>query len=289
MMPEMDGIEATQRIRALSDNDRYFKNVPIVALTANAVSGTKEMFLENGFSDFLSKPVDTVKLDSLLAKWIPIEKREKVVVENGTDSIVRDHPIDSHLEIDGLDVKKGLALSRGNIENYKRTLGIFHRDGLAKVEQIKTTLETDALHLYVTYVHALKSATAYIGAGDLSEMAEALEVAGIRKDLEFIQTHTPKFLAALESVLTGINTALESDSHREQMENVDMALLNVELAKLAEAIENVNPRAIKDATKSIQLFTHAADIGNTVEKILQHTLVGEFDEAVAMINALHNH
>jgi CheY-like chemotaxis protein len=79
-MPEMDGIETTERIRALQGvpgiDDVYFKNVPIIALTANAVSGTKEMFLQKGFNDFLSKPIDTIKLNAVLEKWIPKKKRQ---------------------------------------------------------------------------------------------------------------------------------------------------------------------------------------------------------------------
>jgi CheY-like chemotaxis protein len=76
-MPGMDGIETTQRIRELGIDDPYYKNVPIVALTANAVLGTREMFLENSFDDFLSKPIDTVALNGLLEKWIPREKQKK--------------------------------------------------------------------------------------------------------------------------------------------------------------------------------------------------------------------
>ncbi|MDR2575026.1 MAG: response regulator [Treponema sp.] len=79
-MPDMDGVETTHRIRALGDEEPYYKNVPIIALTADAVSGIKEMFLQNGFNDFLSKPIDTIKLDSILEKWIPREKQHGSVI-----------------------------------------------------------------------------------------------------------------------------------------------------------------------------------------------------------------
>ena len=75
-MPEMDGVEATRHIRVMGAGDPYYKNVPIVALTANAVSGTREMFLENGFDDFLSKPIDTVELNAILEQWIPGSKQK---------------------------------------------------------------------------------------------------------------------------------------------------------------------------------------------------------------------
>jgi len=73
----MDGVEVTKRIRQLGADDGYYARVPIVALTANAVSGMREFFLENGFDDFMHKPVDTVKLNSILEKWIPKDKQLK--------------------------------------------------------------------------------------------------------------------------------------------------------------------------------------------------------------------
>jgi CheY-like chemotaxis protein len=75
-MPGMDGIETTWHIRAMGEEDPYYKDVPIIALTANVVAGTREMFVENGFDDYLSKPIDTIKLNSVLEKWIPREKRK---------------------------------------------------------------------------------------------------------------------------------------------------------------------------------------------------------------------
>jgi len=79
-MPDMDGMETTHRIRAMGDEDPYYKDVPIIALTADAVSGIKEMFLENGFNDFLSKPIDTIQLNSVLENWIPKEKQHGPVI-----------------------------------------------------------------------------------------------------------------------------------------------------------------------------------------------------------------
>ena len=74
MMPEMDGVEATKKIRAL--NSDYAKNVPIIALTANAMVGTEKLFLENGFNDFLIKPIDIMKLDAVLNKWVRDKSQE---------------------------------------------------------------------------------------------------------------------------------------------------------------------------------------------------------------------
>ncbi|MDR2604357.1 MAG: transporter substrate-binding domain-containing protein [Desulfovibrio sp.] len=84
MMPEMDGVEATKAFRAM-DEERC-RTMPVVALTANAVSGMREMFLANGFDDFLSKPVDVLKLDAVLTQWIPAGKRLPASPEQGSAS-----------------------------------------------------------------------------------------------------------------------------------------------------------------------------------------------------------
>jgi CheY-like chemotaxis protein len=75
MMPEMDGVEATGAIRALPDD--YFKTVPIIALTANAVTGMREMFLENGFSDYLAKPIEINNLKEMIRRWIPESMQQR--------------------------------------------------------------------------------------------------------------------------------------------------------------------------------------------------------------------
>ncbi|MCL1957832.1 MAG: ATP-binding protein, partial [Fibromonadales bacterium] len=247
MMPEMDGIEATKLIR------KTHANLPIVALTANAVSGTKEMFLSNGFSDFLSKPIDIIKLNSILEKWLPEEKQEKTTETAHTSSNV-------------------------NIE----ILDTFYKDGLKKIKEIKECLETENYSLYTIYIHALKSASASVGALDLSEKAKLLEKAGKQGDFTYIKHNTSKFLTALETLLDSINATLLENKKIGQEGPLDFEALKIELNKLKEAIGIFDSDAIDEATKSLRAFTQVAE----VENILQKTLNGEYDEVVAIIDNL---
>jgi CheY-like chemotaxis protein len=81
MMPEMDGIEATKKIRELPVP--YAMSIPIVALTANAISGMRELFLDNGFDDYLAKPIEIPKLNEIMDRWTPKEKRLPVAGGGG--------------------------------------------------------------------------------------------------------------------------------------------------------------------------------------------------------------
>ncbi|MCL1814283.1 MAG: response regulator [Treponema sp.] len=108
MMPEMDGIEATTAIRAL-EGER-FKTIPIIALTANAVSGMREMFIEKGFDDFLAKPIDVSKLDETLDRWIPKEKQDKKIAhEKKLIMLVDDNPVNLKSGKDILSEKYTIA------------------------------------------------------------------------------------------------------------------------------------------------------------------------------------
>jgi CheY-like chemotaxis protein len=272
MMPEMDGIETTKIIRELG------YDLPIIALTANAVSGVKDMFLANGFNDFLSKPIDTVKLNSILVKWLPSSKQKK----SNEEEKVADEIID--LKIEGINVKKGVKMTGGTLELYMRTLATFHKDGIQKIEETKASLEAGNYPLYTTYVHALKSASANVGAFDISDFAKELEVAGNRMNSAFISLNNAKFLGNLETLLGNIGKVLASDREKQQGP-VDFEILKSKLGKLEEALEALDFDAINKASDDLQKFAQADEVGAGLEKILQNVLIGEYDEAVLEIKS----
>jgi signal transduction histidine kinase/CheY-like chemotaxis protein/HPt (histidine-containing phosphotransfer) domain-containing protein len=284
MMPEMDGIEVTKLIRDMGSENPHYTNLPIIALTANAVSGTKEMFLSNGLNDFLSKPIDVIKLNAILAKWLPKEKQEKlseeVKIVDSRDSVSEPMKI----EIEGMDVKKGISMTGGTFENYVQTLAVFHKDGLKKIGEIKKCLETDNYSLYTTYVHALKSASASLGAIDLSEQAKALEAAGRQEDFKFISSNNPQFLKNLEILLNRINIVL--NNMKKQEVPIDFEALKSTLCKLKEAFDVFDFGAIAEASDVLQKFTHFPEIGEAVESILQNTVTGKYEEAAVAIDSL---
>jgi len=281
MMPDMDGVETTKRIREFGNKDERYLHLTIIALTANAVSGVREMFLSNGFSDFMSKPIDTKKLDEMLEKWLPKEKREKA-----TEEIKNEINSEVKIKIEGVDVKKGISMTGGTFESYAQTLTAFYKDGLKKIEEIKKCLETDNYPLYTTYVHALKSASASLGAADLSEQAKVLEIAGRQEDTSFIRLQNPKFLTSLEILLNNIDTALSSVKKQEAEAPLEVEALKSELCKLKEAFDVFDFGAINEIVGNLQKFAQAPEIAESLENVLQNTVIGEYEKAVAAIDTL---
>jgi signal transduction histidine kinase/CheY-like chemotaxis protein len=202
MMPGMDGIEATEAIRALPGD--YFAQAPIIALTANAISGMREMFLSKGFSDYLSKPIRIQKLKEIMETWIPPEKRVgvKSSVKPDGDSGVKpgagkEAVGGRRLEIDGVDVARGIQTMGGSEQSYRELLAIFREDVLERLDVLREAPKEEDAQFFVTQVHALKSAAGNIGAMALSADAARLEDAGKRGDAETIRRELDPFREAL--------------------------------------------------------------------------------------------
>jgi signal transduction histidine kinase/CheY-like chemotaxis protein len=198
MMPEMDGVAATEEIRSFLGD--YFRKVPIIALTANAISGMQEVFLEKGFSDYLSKPIEIRKLNEIMDRWMPGEKREKAAA-GAAEELARPA---GRLEIDGVDVSRGIEMTGGSESGYLEVLELFRMDVLDRMEILREMPDSQNLLPFITCVHALKSAAGSIGAVSLSQMAERLEKAGTREDTETIRAELSGFRAALLDLVEAI-------------------------------------------------------------------------------------
>jgi signal transduction histidine kinase/CheY-like chemotaxis protein len=213
MMPGMDGVEAAAHIRELGGP---FRNLPIVALTANVISGMREMFLENGFNDYLAKPIEMARLDDILRIWIPKEKREAVGSAAPEEPAAgsRDRAFPSKktsapgIFIEGLDTARGISLSGGSETVYREILEFYCKDVAERLDILRQPPAAEGLPLFTTQVHALKSASANIGATVLSEQAALLEEAGRQGDRAVITERLDQFREALTALAERIRGTL---------------------------------------------------------------------------------
>jgi CheY-like chemotaxis protein/nitrogen-specific signal transduction histidine kinase len=288
MMPGMDGVETTAAIRAL-DGAR-FKNLPIVALTANAVSGMREMFLQNGFDDFLSKPIEINRLYELMEKYIPKEKREKLDShknnsENGARAETGGGNFKINFGIDGLDAARGLSMTGGTERGYLEVLGLYCRDVEKRLEILRGIPDEANLAAFTTQVHALKSASANIGANEISSAAEALEKAGHTKDMRFIRENTGKFAQSLETLAANIGEYLKTTDRQEnpELSGGDKAAVKARLLSLKSAIA---AHAVKEADAIIDELSGSGCCSAELDEISVQLLTSEFTRALEQTEKL---
>ncbi|MDR0289432.1 MAG: response regulator [Treponema sp.] len=206
MMPDMDGIETTRHIRAM-EGDRY-RNIPIIALTANAISGMKEMFLSNGFNDYLSKPIEITKLDSTLVSWIPDEKQ---ILKTDTEEAKTDTGIfANNFYIDGINIHEGSIRYQEKIYlEVLRSYCVHTPALLEKLQRLKNDgLSEKGLEEYIITVHGLKGASSGICADVATRQAEALERAARKKDMKFINANHASFIRTAEKLLEDLGAFL---------------------------------------------------------------------------------
>jgi CheY-like chemotaxis protein len=279
MMPEMDGLFATSLIRKLGREDKYFQNLPIVMLTANAVSGQREMFLKNGINDFLPKPIDVHKLNTILETWIPREKQQKL---NGVpeEKIGDKTPIP---EISGIHVETGMLNTGGSVSSYKHILSFFYNDAEERIPQIKKTAEAGKFLQYTTMIHAIKGAARSIGATELGQMAADLEAAGNERNTAVINEKTDEFLKELRQLADHIKAALAETAETEQYADV-LEASKAQLETLKEALDNMDTGKVNKELGQLrtrQLNHKTREFFNTIE---QCVLLFEYEKAIMLID-----
>jgi len=316
MMPEMDGLEATAAIREIEkENDELGisgKRVPIIALTANAVVGMKEMFMEKGFNDFLSKPIDVGKLDEMLERWIPKDKKVVGTRDQGLGSVVIGHsetadtqslltktPVPSTqypVPISGVDIEKGIAMTGGTLSLYREVLTLFRDDARERRPLLQTVPEADALPAFVTQVHALKSASASIGAAEFSAKAAALEAAGKAGNLAFIEENLPVFAESLSRLVEGIKaweTAQNEHDSKKQAATQgggappsDRVTVGPLLNELAQALKLQKAEDIDRILEQLAGQPLDSGVKTAVDRINDEVLVAEYEKAWEILNNL---
>ncbi len=226
MMPEMDGIEAMHRIRKILKSDQH---TVIVALTANAVSGAREMFLDEGFDEFLAKPIEPLLLERTLRKLLPAtafaqpgeERKEKAVSSAGTKtqektvSKVEEKGFMEKLSDAGFDTQQALVYCGNDESFYEEMLRAFVSESKDKKKNLQHFCDIMDVDNYRIAVHALKSGSRTIGAMQLSEQAKALEEAAKTGNTDYLSTNHDMLNISYDGVVSLISNVLPGMSKPE--------------------------------------------------------------------------
>ncbi len=206
MMPGMDGIECFHAIR--NKEGSYFSQVPIIALTANAIAGAREMFLEEGFSDFVAKPIDNALLNEVLETYIPEEKKRFVEEEKppqpvpgASPEVAAEAQQDPFTQMEGIDMATALTYCGGSLDDYIDLVRVYLSTSGKTFNDIVDFHDRKDWKNYAILVHALKSSSKTIGASKLAEIAYTEEMAAKAEDVDTIEAHHEALLAEYKRVL----------------------------------------------------------------------------------------
>ena len=233
MMPVMDGIETMHHIRCLPG----YAETPIIALTANAIRGMRETYLAEGFSEYLSKPINLAEADGLLSKFTPATYKLQSSAANSRTSQAEDTEI----------------------------LKLIYQEGTEKIQLLPRLVQEGDLDNYTIQVHSLKSVAALIGETELSEAAKSHEQAGKEGRNEYITKELPQMLSLYQEVLARIEQKLAAtaESNKPQpckkvsedellllSQRMEQALDNFDLDAFAELVQEARQIHLSDQQAS---------------------------------------
>ena len=246
MMPEMDGIEAAHIIKQRFPS---YADVPIIALTANAARGAREMFLREGMSDFIAKPISLRTIANKIRRWLP---SEKIIPVSKSENKAQPQHILS--DIPELDLKSAKELI-GSEKLLLNVIEQYYRSVDKNIAKINASYENGNTELLTIEFHSLKSTSKQIGANKLSQMAKDLEMAGKNNNNTYIKNNIEKFLDEYKT-MKNVLSAYFGNKDNENTENQDIKPL---LDELSDALSDMDALQIDDVLEKISQNTSDSD------------------------------
>ena len=298
MMPEMDGVETTEIIRKMEGD--YYRTLPIVALSANAIMEAREQFFSCGMNDFVSKPIIGKDLNRALLRWLPPNQ----IAEKESSSKVAEEPLVDESElnqllleltkIEDLSITDGLSTVEGDKQLYIDVLRQFCQGVDEDIPTLHKCTKDNLWKAYAVRIHAVKSVLATIGNQFLSDWASHLEEAATNGDTDTCVKENHKFCNALAKFHAKLlKTSLMADvvalarkvkvTHKE---------LKKQLELLHRACDDFQPDTAEPVAKELQSVTLDAPLAlstavdASLKEINNQVLSFDYDKAAEAIDKL---
>ncbi len=318
MMPGMDGVECFHLIR--NKQDPYFAQVPIIALTANAIAGSREMFLEEGFNEFIAKPIDTALLNEILRRFIPLEKQiyeeetmeetkpeapKKVEPKVSTVSVnpfpipeVRtEMPVadagDLFADLEGIDEETALMYC-GSAEDFLELVDTYCESGSRYANDLQAAYATRDMKEYALLSHTIKSTSKTLGALHLSDLAYAQEMAAKEEKEDVISENHKEFHTEYLRVLSMLGNLRNKDAEEDaeaaesvatgELSQSDWESLKAELRACLESYETGSFEERLQRSEGQTL--NGKPVTEVLSEVLKKASNFDFDGAIAVLDEI---
>lgn len=293
VMPDMSGSDVLDQVRA--KDEKYYKEVPIVALTAQNGANVREEMLELGFQEYLSKPIKRRYLEQCLLKFLPEELIEKIKTEDKTQgakggAAEQSSAVEKKPE-SGLNAEKGLLNIGFNKDAYAAILNTYYSEGLKYLDTLPQLLEAGNIQLFTTNVHGIKSSSASIGAMEVSALFKELEFAGKDGKVEEINEKFPVYMEKFKEILNIVKeylisigklqeTAKEDNLEEKEEEKLTMEILTA----LKSELDRMNLKVTDEKIPELASKNFGAQANKQIKKLKEAYDLFDFHQVKAILN-----
>lgn len=277
MMPIMDGVQTLHIIR----NHNLCDDVPVIMLTANAIVGAKEQFLNLGFTDYLSKPIVPENLDKMIREYLPKELIiEGEFIEEVSEKI--ELPALDEFDFDyAINIHKDKDILMSTLQDVKKMLGVLPE----KLNDLFINIENaEKLNLYKIEVHALKSSAAMVGALLLSKLARLLEVAAIEKDIDKIIVLHPILIEEMSKHRSRLLEIFPEVKEKMQIEETELIFGYFDMLEMA--VSNDDYDTADFVCEEIQKYIYPETVCKQVAQLVDKVNELDADAAIQMIKII---
>lgn len=264
-MPIMDGVECLNAMKALPFEKNLSSAAPIVALTANAVSGMREFYFKAGFDGYLTKPINSTELEALMMRLLPVSKVHRI--EAKKEKKKEDKSLPEWLtSIEEIDTDAGLT-NCGDIDGYMYVIGVYVESLDLNYSQIENFFNEEDWKNYTIKVHALKSSSRIIGAMQLSEEAKELEASGDSWDIDAIKEKNPALLKHYRKLGEELKAGISPETSDDDKPDISDDELKEALSSMAEIAVTYDYDSMKFMLDSLMSYRLPPDIKGLADEL----------------------
>jgi CheY-like chemotaxis protein len=288
-MPVMDGYEATREIRK-----KYASSeLPIIAMTANAMAGDREEALQCGMNDHVTKPIDPERLYDAIRRWFHPQRGSRSVPSDGAEKGAPDIPAENEfpVSLDGIEMESALQRLGGNEKLYRKILLKFREGHTGSVEQIYQALDAGDIETAHRIAHTMKGLAGNLGADALQSAAENVDREFKAADLESVKALLPAMETELQRVARAIDSAwpaTQSDQAREVIE-FDKPLVDDMLARLEGLLRENDVEAqdvMDELSAAVRNSRLQAAVGNIDSQLAKYDFNRALEELIELKKSL---
>lgn len=264
MMPGMDGIETVQKLRKI---EGIRKNLPVIALTANVFSDAKTYFTENGFTDFLAKPINVKELHNTLIQYLQDKAVVKIAEKKQDETFIPKEVKACFAPLKHFDVDASLEYFDHSADFYLEMLKTFRQGLFDRRNELDGIYENQDIKLFTIHVHAIKSASKSVGALEFSELAKTMEDFGHQNNWKSITQKYQELLDYTDLILKELDQCIKAVPAADETKKSLSCYPEDIIKSLCIAVNEMDYQEVSEAIAKLDEYTYPGELQKLLDRL----------------------